>query len=171
MSASGQTINYDLPMTWRAVDGFDGRYEVSDDGRCRNTQTGRELRGSPTRTGHVQLWFRTPDGTWTWPYLHRLVLAAFVGPCPEGQEGMHADDDPANNALSNLSWGTRSENVTTSVRHGRWASSRKTHCPSGHPYDDENTVMRPDPRGSGSYRACRICARERSREYRKRKRT
>lgn len=34
----------------------------------------------------------------------------------------------------------------------------KTHCPSGHPYDIENTYHHPK-----GYRACRACARERMR--------
>jgi len=38
------------------------------------------------------------------------VLEAFVGPAPEGHEGLHGDGDPANNRLDNLRWGTRSEN-------------------------------------------------------------
>jgi hypothetical protein len=34
-------------------------------------------------------------------------------------------------------------------------SSRKTHCPQGHPYDDVNTRVR--PRGDGYTRTCRLC--------------
>lgn len=35
-----------------------------------------------------------------------------------------------------------------------WANSRKTHCPQGHPYDDENTRIT-----SGGDRKCRECER------------
>ena len=44
-------------------------------------------------------------------YVHRLVLEAFVGPCPEGMECRHLEGDTANNALSNLAWGTPQENA------------------------------------------------------------
>jgi hypothetical protein len=50
--------------------------------------------------------------------VHTLVLLAFVGPCPDGMECLHGDGDPANNALSNLRWGTHKENVEDAVRHG-----------------------------------------------------
>lgn len=50
--------------------------------------------------------------------VHRLVLEAFVGPCPEGMECRHLDGNPANNRLDNLCWGTRRENCEDAVRHG-----------------------------------------------------
>jgi hypothetical protein len=49
-------------------------------------------------------------GRGTTRYVHGLVLEAFVGPRPDGMEALHADDNTANNALSNLSWGTREAN-------------------------------------------------------------
>lgn len=51
-------------------------------------------------------------------YIHRLVLLAFVGPCPPGMECCHIDGNPINNRLSNLRWGTRRENMEDRVRHG-----------------------------------------------------
>lgn len=51
--------------------------------------------------------------------LHRLVLLAFVGPCPPGMEGCHFPDrDPANCHIDNLRWGTRSHNMRDKVFHG-----------------------------------------------------
>ena len=50
--------------------------------------------------------------------IHRLVLEAFVGLCPEGMECRHLDGNPKNNNLSNLRLGTRSENQQDSVSHG-----------------------------------------------------
>jgi hypothetical protein len=49
---------------------------------------------------------------------HRLVLLAFSGPCPEGQEGRHLDGNPANCALDNLKWGTPVENHADQYRLG-----------------------------------------------------
>ena len=40
-------------------------------------------------------------------YVHRLVLITFVGPCPEGMECCHKDDNPLNNRLENLRWDTQ----------------------------------------------------------------
>lgn len=53
--------------------------------------------------------------------VHRLVLLAFVGPCPEGMEGCHNDGNPHNNALSNLRWDSDKANQADRERHGRTA--------------------------------------------------
>jgi len=46
--------------------------------------------------------------------------------------------------------------------------ARKTHCPQGHPYSDENTYLYIGGVHKGN-RQCRICGRRRSREYLARK--
>jgi hypothetical protein len=51
--------------------------------------------------------------------VHRLVLEAFVGPCPEGMCCRHLDGNPLNNRLGNLRWGTGRENWEDKIRHGR----------------------------------------------------
>lgn len=51
--------------------------------------------------------------------VHRLVLEAFVGPCPDGMEGCHFPDrNPANNRLENLRWDTPKSNAADKVIHG-----------------------------------------------------
>jgi hypothetical protein len=50
--------------------------------------------------------------------VHRLVLEAFVGPAPEGEEGCHNDGNPANNALGNLRWDSHPSNMADQVAHG-----------------------------------------------------
>ena len=51
-------------------------------------------------------------------YVHRLVLEAFVGPCPKGLECCHNDGNPANNHLDNLRWDTRTSNRGDDIKHG-----------------------------------------------------
>lgn len=51
-------------------------------------------------------------------HLHRLILLAFVGPCPPGLECRHLDGNPFNNRVENLSWGTPFENTADKFRHG-----------------------------------------------------
>jgi hypothetical protein len=43
--------------------------------------------------------------------------------------------------------------------HGRVAGTKITHCPQGHPYDDENTLTR-----RNGHRKCRECGREAARQ-------
>jgi len=57
--------------------------------------------------------------------VHRLVLEAFVGPCPEGMLCRHLDGNGRNNNLSNLCWGTSKENCEDTKRHGRTCLGRK----------------------------------------------
>lgn len=61
-----------------------------------------------------------------WQRVHRLVLLAFVGECPPGHECRHLDDNPKNNNLSNLCWGTRQDNRTDMVRNGKSAKGEAT---------------------------------------------
>lgn len=58
-------------------------------------------------------------------YVHRLVLSAFRGECPEGFEACHNDGNPLNNVLENLRWGTPSSNQQDAVRHGRKVNQPK----------------------------------------------
>jgi hypothetical protein len=52
-------------------------------------------------------------------FVHRLVLLAFIGPCPGGMECCHWNGDPADNRLSNLRWDTHKANCADTVRNGR----------------------------------------------------
>lgn len=110
---------------WRPVVGFEGSYEVSDQGRVRSLArlvrgrhwSGTEfmrrvppcvLRPGGRKKGAQQ--FTVAIGKGNSRYVHSLVLEAFVGPAPEGHECLHGDGGASNNCLSNLRWGTRSEN-------------------------------------------------------------
>lgn len=160
---------------WLPVPGWEGRYAVSDLGRVKSLarvekrSSGRPLRlrekflsGSLTARGHhtVALCRDNQRATVT---VHRLVLLAFVGPQPIGMEACHDDGSPANNALVNLRWDTRSANIYDRVRHGAHHHARKTHCVNGHPYDDANTYI------YHGERLCRACRVEAKRRYNTRK--
>jgi hypothetical protein len=43
--------------------------------------------------------------------VHLLVLEAFVGLCPDGQEALHGPGGKLDASLGNLSWGTREKNT------------------------------------------------------------
>lgn len=68
------------------------------------------------------------DGKQKCLYIHRLVLEAFVGPCPKEMECCHRDDIPSNNKLTNLYWGTRLDNCKDRIRHGNTNQGEK--CPT-----------------------------------------
>ena len=141
---------------WLPAPGWEDRYQVSDLGRVANLD-GHVLRVAPQHSGHlrVALWRNNRAHL---AQVHRLVLLAFVGPCPEGMETCHGNGDPTDNRVANLRWDTRSANLMDSVRHLTHAWARKTQCPSGHPYSPDNTYV--NPVGA---RVCRTCKRESAR--------
>ena len=66
---------------------------------------------------------------------------------------------------SHLYLGDHASNMRDMVERKRSAWGKKTHCPKGHPYDDENTL-----RTKKGGRACRACRRDRHvRDYTPRK--
>jgi len=145
---------------WRPVVGHEGRYKVSDLGRVRsvdridsrgNRAWGRVLAPDVTASGHLRVALCV-DGKARRHFVHRLVLAAFVGPRPDGMEACHNDGDPKNNVVGNLRWDTKSANARDRRRHGTDEHARKTHCPQKHPYDPSNTYY-----SAQGYRRCRIC--------------
>lgn len=106
---------------WRDVVGFVGYYQVSRFGGIRRLRKDgtvhRVLRPSLTVFGYrrVSLYI---GGVATEIKVHRIVLEAWVGPCPPGYEGCHNDGDRNNNHISNLRWDSRRNNALDAVRHG-----------------------------------------------------
>jgi hypothetical protein len=111
---------------WLPIRGFEDRYEVSDFGRVRAVfvprnggfKPGRIISQHLNNYGYQLVGLRYPDGTRVRKLVHRLVLTAFVGPCPDGMEAMHLDNCPANNMVGNLRWGTHLENIREKDRFG-----------------------------------------------------
>ena len=130
---------------WRAVVGYEGLYEVSDQGRVRS----------------LDRFYLTRDGKPRGFLVHRLVAQAFLGSAPEGKPNvLHSDNAPDNNRVTNLRWGTQKENIQDAVDAGTadfWGHKKnpKPNCPRGHPYSGGNLYI--DPRGR---RVCRTCKRE-----------
>jgi hypothetical protein len=79
------------------------------------------LRPGPSNYGHLSVVL----GRRNTRMVHTLVLEAFVGPRPPGKEACHGNGQPGDNRLSNLRWGTRSENIADAVRHGTWHSEKR----------------------------------------------
>ncbi|WP_423489008.1 HNH endonuclease signature motif containing protein [Mycobacteroides sp. PCS013] len=95
--------------------------------------------------------------------VHHAVLAAFVGPRPEGMLVLHSNDDPSDNRLENLRYGTISDNQMDSVANGSHYEAALTHCLRGHEFTEDNIYRAPNaPRKRG----CRACHRERVRGQR-----
>ncbi len=98
---------------WKDVEGFGGRYQVSDDGRVRSTAQGvwKEMKTMDDR-GYKKVSLRDPlTRRSTIVGVHRLVALAFI-PNPDGlPEVNHIDEDKGNNRVDNLEWCSRSQNM------------------------------------------------------------
>jgi uncharacterized Zn finger protein (UPF0148 family) len=123
---------------WRAIPGWEGLYDVSDQGRIRSLprRTRAGLRGGTMlkliddgKGLGYQVTCLSRESKVVRVYAHQAVLWAFVGPQPEGMEVAHEDGSPSNNVLGNLSYKTKSGNMQDSLRHGTNRNARKMCCP------------------------------------------
>ncbi|WP_372462860.1 NUMOD4 motif-containing HNH endonuclease [Rhodococcus rhodochrous] len=161
---------------WKPIPGFEGYYDVSNQGNVRGLDRivpagprqyrikGKVLKPRVNvQTSYLSVSLRK-NGATHYLHIHTLVLLAFVSPRPDGMEVCHNNGDRSDNRLSNLRYGTPSENGHDAVRHGRNKNERKTHCKRGHPFDLLNTYFQPNRGG----RFCRTCREIRRREWRDR---
>lgn len=92
---------------WRPIGGLEGKFEISNFGQVR-------------RVTSVNAYGRRLASKFIKPASHkRLVLEAFVGPCPPGMVACHwPDRDTANCRLDNLRWDTEKANAADAIKHG-----------------------------------------------------
>jgi len=137
---------------WRDVPGWEGRYQVSDDGRCRSLDRvvialnpkgvlaprryrGTELRGGRIKNGYI-MFCLIENCAKEHRYAHDLVLTAFVGPRPDGCESCHNNGIRSDNRLENLRWDTRAANSADRRKHGTEAPLKGEACSSAKLTDD-----------------------------------
>jgi len=123
-------------MIWRWVVGYKGYYKISNTGKIKSVPRcvpygrsavawleGKVLKPSTIKGGYKYI-VLCKRGRVRGFGVHRLVLTAFVGPCPKGTECRHLDGDKLNNNLDNLYWGTSKENGADMIKHGRSTKGR-----------------------------------------------
>lgn len=148
-SANGTPLSEER---WQPAVGYEGLYEVSDMGRVRRIARitdypdgrryplrDRILRHRYSNKGGYAQVGLSICGKYRKVMVHKLVLAAFVGPLPSGKVTRHLNGDVKDARLVNLAYGTQSENMYDRRAHGTDPMANKTHCPRGHEYTEVNT--------------------------------
>lgn len=130
---------------WRQVPGWED-YEISTYGRVRSWKT-----RTCAKPGAILAWLKGPrgypqvnlhkDGKRASTPVHQLVAMAYLGPYPEGQEVRHLDGNPGNPNLSNLRYGTPSENYEDARKHGTYSHGER-HGKSTVTADDVREIRR-----------------------------
>lgn len=119
-------------VEYREVVGIPG-YRVGSDGSlwtCRQTSRGmtdswKQLKCSIWSGGYVMATLRQ-DKRMIRKLLHHIVLEAFCGPCPQGMQGCHRNDNRLDNQLGNLRWDTPASNFRDRDRNGGTARGERS---------------------------------------------
>lgn len=98
-------------------------YSVTEDGRVWSDLSNRWLKLCINSNGYYIVTLQKNNKPYT-KAVHRLVLETFIGLCYEKMECCHNDGNKLNNCLSNLRWGTRSENNKDTIKHGTRVDNR-----------------------------------------------
>lgn len=124
-------------------------YQFHEDGTVTHPSRVVKMKTSE-QNGYVIIWLKSnyqykPSDDqskyllWHTTHLHRVICEAFHGPCPDGMECDHIDNDKLNNSASNLRWVTASFNTRKS-----FCQPRKP-FPKFGPMSDEHKKARSHP--------------------------
>jgi len=103
------------PEEWREIPGWP--YEVSDCGNVRRLGSPKLKALDTSHRGYKRTWLYDGDKK-KLEFVHRMVLAAHVGPCPAGYQTNHINGVRDDNRLANLEWVTPSENTRHAIASG-----------------------------------------------------
>ena len=103
--------------SWKEIEGYAGRYQISNCGRVWNVATQQMMKPQLKKTGYLQINLMKPNKKMVTERVHRLVALHYCNK-PEGCNVVnHLDCNKANNHFSNLEWTTVSGNTKHCFEH------------------------------------------------------
>ena len=104
---------------WKPITGWEDVYAVSSLGRFKNIKTGKLRKTRSNDAGYQQI-VLTRNAKQTALMAHRVVAQEFIG-FSDKPEVNHKDGVVSNNAVTNLEWSTRKENMSHAIDTGLWS--------------------------------------------------
>ena len=139
---------------WSDIEGYKGHYQISSFGNIRSVDRkikkfnniekkitdfcikGKLLKPKTRKDGY-KIIYLSKDNNKKELYIHHLVAFAFIGKRPKDHHICHNDGNKSNNNLSNLRYGTRSDNANDTLLHGTCYFKKGENNPSSKLKDDD----------------------------------
>lgn len=113
---------------WKDIEGFDGKYQVSNQGRVKSIQKGKwRLLKQGHGDGRYRQVVLTKNGIRSTRRVHRLVAEAFIQNPDNKPQIDHKDGNCLNNYADNLRWVSPRENTNNPKTRGNMRGSKKEH--------------------------------------------
>ena len=148
---------------WADIPGYPG-YQASDQGRIRTIDRkvlgrdgrtelhrGKVLKPQRMKNGYLEVYISLGSGQKRkHRTVHSLVAQTFLGEQPQGCDVMHSDGNRSNNAVDNLRFGTRAENLHSTYAYGGRQANGKLSL------DDVDEIRRRLDRGESCIEIAKI---------------
>lgn len=108
---------------WRDIEGHEGKYQVSNFGRIRNSIRNKILKQTKVRNNYLVVSLHKNKQKRF--YVHRLVAIAFIPNNNNLSEVNHKDENKENNHVDNLEWCNKEYNLTYGTRIDRISNKKR----------------------------------------------
>lgn len=113
--------DFHMDERWLPLYNYNGMYWVSTHGRVWSRYSHWFLEQRPYNNyGHLEVELAVPGRRKRHRGVHILVAEAFIPNPHHLPNVLHGDDDPTNNCVRNLRWGTQADNVRDCIERGRF---------------------------------------------------